>query len=134
MPKPVGCDPTASLSNPSVKKPVPDPAPPSVERPPLVPLADELAVPPDPVPELEAALDALLEEPDAPLVALLAVLDAPLVVAEEPAEPVLPVAASEALAPVVLGEPLEPSPFDGVEWVLLHAAKHVAAATQDVAR
>jgi hypothetical protein len=106
-----------------VKKPVPDPAPPSVEGPPLVPLAEELAVPPDPVRELEAALDALLEEPDAPLV-----------VAEEPPEPVLPVAASEVLAPVVLGEPLEPPPFDSVEWVLLHAAKHVAAATQDVAR
>jgi hypothetical protein len=133
LPKPAGCDPTASVSKPSVKKPVPDPAPPSVEGPPLVPLAEELAVPADPVPELEAALVALLDDPEAPL-ALLTEPEAALVAAEKPPDPVLLVAASEVLAPVVLGAPLEPSPFDGVEWVLLHAAKQVAAATQDVAR
>jgi hypothetical protein len=117
-----------------VKKPVPDPAPPSVEGSPLVPLAEELAVPADPVPELEAALVAPLAESEALLVALLTEPEAALVAAEEPPDPVLPVAASEVLAPVVLGAPLELAPLEDVEWVLLHAAKHVAAATQEVAR
>jgi hypothetical protein len=122
LPKPAGCDPRALVSKPSVKNPVPDPIPASVEGVPLDPLAKELAVPADPVPELEAALVALAE-PEAPLVA-----------AEAPPDPVLPVTAPEMLPPVVLAAPFEPPPFDGVEGVLLHAKKHVAAAMQERAK
>lgn len=57
LPKPAGCEPTISDSNPSVKKPVPDPIPPSVEEPPSV--APAAVVP---------ALDAPVEPP--PVVAL----------------------------------------------------------------